>query len=504
MTPVRVRIAPSPTGPLHIGTARTALFNYLFARHVGGTFILRLEDTDVARSTPAFEEDILEHLHWLGLEWDEGPAAGGLPERGAFGPYRQMARRDLYRDAARQLLAEDKAYPCYCTAEELDADRKQREAAKLPPRYSGRCATLTQAERDAFAAEGRQPAIRFRVQPGVVAFDDMVRGHVEIDAAALGGDLVIVRADGTPLYHFGVVVDDAAMGITHVIRGEDHLSNTPKHILLFRALGYPVPIFAHLPLILNPDRTKMSKRKSQTAVADYVAEGFVREALVNYLALLGWSTGTEEEILSLDDLVERFDMGAIQKGGAIFDRVRLEWLNGQWIRRLADDDLAARLAPFLAAEAAAGRIDRAPSATEIIAILPLVRERLPVLGAIGDLVGFLYVEDLVPDPALLVPKRWDVGTTRAGLAAALTEIVDAGDAGFTKEALEPALRSLADARGWKAGDLFMAIRVAISGRTATPPLFESMVALGRERTLARLDRAAGVLAVAPAGSTPPA
>jgi glutamyl-tRNA synthetase len=313
-----------------------------------------------------------------------------------------------------------------------------------------------------------------------------------------------VRADGTPLYHFGVVVDDAAMGITHVIRGEDHLSNTPKHILLFRALGYPVPIFAHLPLILNPDRTKMSKRKSQTAVADYVGEGFVREALVNYLALLGWSTGTEEEILSLDDLVERFDMGAIQKGGAIFDRVRLEWLNGQWIRRLADDDLAARLAPFLAAEAAAGRIDRAPSATEIIAILPLVRERLPVLGAIGDLVGFLYVEDLVPDPALLVPKRWDIATTRAGLAAALTEIVDAGDAGFTKEALEPALRSLADARGWKAGDLFMAIRVAISGRTATPPLFESMVALGRERTLARLDRAAGVLAAAPAGSTPPA
>jgi glutamyl-tRNA synthetase len=405
-----------------------------------------------------------------------------------------MARRDLYRAAARQLLAEDKAYPCYCTADELDADRRQREAAKLPPRYSGRCATLTQAERDAFAAEGREPAIRFRVLPGVVAFDDMVRRHVEIDAATLGGDLVIVRADGTPLYHFGVVVDDAAMEITHVIRGEDHLSNTPKHILLFRALGYPVPVFAHLPLILNPDRTKMSKRKSQTAVKDYIAEGFVREALVNYLALLGWSTGTEEEILSLDDLVERFDTGAIQKGGAIFDRGRLEWLNGQWIRRLADDDLAARLAPFLAAEAAAGRIDRAPSAAEIVAILPLVRERLPVLGTIGDLVGFLYVEDLVPDPALLVPKRWDVATTRAGLAAARTGIVDAGEAGFTKEALEPALRSLADARGWKAGDLFMAIRVAISGRTATPPLFESMVALGRERTLARLDRAAAVLA----------
>jgi len=493
MTTARVRIAPSPTGPLHIGTARTALFNYLFARHVGGTFILRLEDTDVARSTAEFEEDILEHLHWLGLEWDEGPAAGGLPERGAFGPYRQMARRDLYRAAARRLLEADRAYPCYCTAEELDAERRRLEAARLPSRYNDRCAALTPGQRAAFEAEGRRPAIRFRIEPGVVAFDDLVRGHVEIDAAALGGDLVIVRADGTPLYHFGVVVDDAAMGITHVIRGEDHLSNTPKHILLFRALGYPVPIFAHLPLILNADRTKMSKRKSQTAVKDYIAEGFVREALVNYLALLGWSTGTEEEILTLDELVARFDTGSVQKGGAIFDRGRLEWLNGQWIRRLADDDLAARLEPFLAAETAAGRTDRTPSAAEIVALLPMVRERLPVLGAIGDLVGFLYVENLVPSPALLVPKRWDAATARDGLAAARVAIEGAGEAGFTVAALEPALRELADARGWKAGDLFMAIRVAVSGRTATPPLFESMVALGRERTLARLARAVDAL-----------
>ena len=493
MATARVRIAPSPTGPLHIGTARTALFNYLFARHVGGTFILRLEDTDVARSTAEFEEDILEHLHRLGLEWDEGPAAGGLPERGAFGPYRQMARRELYRAAAERLLEDDRAYPCYCTAEELDAERHRLEAARLPSRYSDRCAALTPDERAAFEAEGRRPAIRFRIEPGVVAFDDLVRGHVEIDAAALGGDLVIVRADGTPLYHFGVVVDDAAMGITHVIRGEDHLSNTPKHILLFRALGYPVPIFAHLPLILNADRTKMSKRKSQTAVKDYIGEGFVREALVNYLALLGWSTGTEEEILSLDELVARFDTGSIQKGGAIFDRGRLEWLNGQWIRRLADDDLAARLEPFLAAETAAGRTDRTPSAAEIVALLPMVRERLPVLGAIGDLVGFLYVDDLVPDPALLVPKRWDAATARDGLAAARVTIEVAGEAGFTVAALEPALRGLADARGWKAGDLFMAIRVAVSGRTATPPLFESMIALGRERTLARLAHAVDAL-----------
>ncbi len=270
---IRVRIAPSPTGPLHIGTARTALFNYLFARHHGGTFILRLEDTDVARSSIAYEKDILDGLHWLGLEWDEGPAVAGEAARGPYAPYRQMLRLDLYAAAADRLKAADMAYPCYCTPEELDAERKAQEAAHLPPRYSGRCATLTPEERAAFESEGRRPALRFRIGEGVVAFDDLVRGHVEIDASALGGDLVIVRADGTPLYHFVVVVDDAAMRISHVIRGEDHLSNTPKHILLFRALGEPVPQFAHLPLILNPDRTKMSKRKSQTAVDDYSIRG---------------------------------------------------------------------------------------------------------------------------------------------------------------------------------------------------------------------------------------
>jgi nondiscriminating glutamyl-tRNA synthetase len=489
----RVRIAPSPTGPLHIGTARTALFNYLYARHVGGTFILRLEDTDQARSTVEFERDILEQLHWLGLEWDEGPAAGGLAERGAFGPYRQMLRLPRYAEAAARLLAEDRAYPCYCTPEELEADRRTQEEAKLPPRYIGRCATLTPGERAAREAEGRRPALRFRIEPGVVAFDDLVRGHVEIDASALGGDLVILRADGTPLYHFTVVVDDAAMGITHVIRGEDHLSNTPKHILLFRALGHAEPVFAHLPLILNADRTKMSKRKSQTAVKDYIAEGFVREALVNYLAYLGWSPGTEEDVLSLDEIVERFDLGAVQKGGAVFDRVRLEWLNGQWIRRLPDDDLVDRLAPFLEADWVAGRIDRNPERVEIVALLPLVRERIPVLGAVGDQVGFLFRDAVDLDPVLLVPKRWERGTARAGLVAASLAIDALGAGDYTVECLETALRSAAEANGWKAGDLFMAIRVALTGKTATPPLFESMVALGRERTRARLDRAGRAL-----------
>ncbi len=490
---IRVRIAPSPTGPLHIGTARTALFNFLFARHVGGTFVLRLEDTDVARSSLAYEKDILDGLHWLGLTWDEGPGVAGEEARGPYGPYRQMERLPRYAEAADRLLAADQAYPCFCTTDELEAERKRLEAARLPPRYSGRCARLTEAERAAFVADGRAAALRFRVGEGVVAFDDLIRGWVEIDVANLGGDFVIVRGDGTPLYHFTVVVDDAAMRISHVIRGEDHLSNTPKHILLFRALGEGVPRFAHLPLILNADRTKMSKRKSQTAIGDYIAEGFIREGLVNYLALLGWSTGTEEEVVGLDELTSRFELEAVHKGGAVFDRERLEWLNGQWIRRLTPSALVERLGPFLEAERIAGRIDRAPTEDEILALVPLVQERLPVLGAIGDLVGFLFVDRLDVDPALLVPKRWDGATTRSGLVAAHEVIAAAGSVAFEADELEPPLRALAETRGWKAGDLFMAIRVAVTGRTATPPLFDTLVALGPERTLARLEAAIGKL-----------
>ncbi len=492
----RVRIAPSPTGPLHIGTARTALFNYLFARHTGGTFILRLEDTDQVRSSIAYEKDILDGLHRLGLSWDEGPEIAGEAARGPHAPYRQMERLPSYAAAAERLIAADQAYPCFCTPGQLEMDRKVQEAARQPPRYVGRCGTLTPDERAAREAEGRPGALRFRVGEGIVAFDDIVRGHVEFDVANLGGDFVIVRADGSPLYHFTVVVDDAAMEISHVIRGEDHLSNTPKHILLLRALGYSEPQFAHLPLILNTDRSKMSKRKSQTAVSDYFGQGFIREGLVNYLALLGWATGTEEEVLALDEIVERFALEAVHKGGAVFDRERLEWLNGQWIRRLDPDELIERLRPFVEAELDAGRIDWMPSDGELRSLLPVVQERLPTLGAIGDLVGFLWVDQVAVDPAMLVPKRWDAATARDGLTAARATIETVGEVTFEADELEPPLRAVAEARGWKAGDLFMAIRVAVTGRTATPPLFDTMVALGSQRTLARLDQAVSVIAAA--------
>ena len=499
----RVRIAPSPTGPLHIGTARTALFNYLYARRTGGTFVLRMEDTDVARSTVAFENDILENLHWLGIEWDEGPDSAGGEDHGPYAPYRQMQRRERYDAAAASLLERDLAYPCYCTPEELEADRKAMEAAHEAARYIGRCANLTSEERATREAEGRRGAVRFRVPAGKVSWDDLVRGDVEIDTANIGGDFVIVRSDGTPLYHFVVVVDDAAMDMTEIIRGEDHISNTPKHILLFQALGHAIPRFGHLPLILNPDRTKMSKRKSQTAVADYRAQGYLPEAMFNFLAFLGWSTGTEEEILTHDELISRFDLERVHKGGAVFDKDRLEWLNGQWIRRLDPEDLIERLLPFLEADRAAGRIDRVPTAEELRPLVPIVQERLPTLGAIGELVGFLWLDSVEVDPALLVPKRWDAATTLEGLRAARSTIDGStGPITFEADELEQPMRALAESRGWKAGDLFMAIRVAATGRTATPPLFDSLVALGRERVLARLDASISTLEFAPNPSAP--
>jgi glutamyl-tRNA synthetase len=501
---VRCRIAPSPTGPLHVGTARTALFNFLFARHHGGTFILRLEDTDLARSTLDHERDILDGLHWLGLEWDEGPEVADVPERGAFGPYRQMQRLAAYQEAAERLLVADQAYECFCSTEELAEDRKAQELAGQPTHYVGRCAHLSAAQRAAKRAAGLKPVIRFRVGEGVVEFHDLVRGHVAIDTQALGGDLVIMRSDGTPIYHFTVAVDDTTMDITHVIRGEDHLSNTPKHVLLFRALGAGIPTFAHLPLILNPDRTKMSKRKSQTAVAAYRAQGFIPEGFLNYLALLGWSPGTDQDLFTLDELAAQFDLDRVQSSGAVFDRERLEWLNGQWIRRLPDEDLAGRLVPFVS-DAIAGRLadgvpGRLPTEDDVATLLPMVRERLPLLGAVGSLVDFVFLDDVAVEPALLVPKRWDAATAVLGLAAAREVIADAGAVSFEADELEPALRALAEARGWKAGDLFSAIRVATTGRTATPPLFDTMVAIGQERVLARLDAAIALLGTANAAT----
>jgi glutamyl-tRNA synthetase len=483
--PIRARMAPSPTGPLHIGTARTSLYNFLFARHAGGTYVLRIEDTDLVRSTADFERDIIDNLHWLGMTWDEGPQVAGGEDIGPFGPYRQSNRSDLYAAEAARLLESGHAYHCWCTPDELDAVRREQEARKEAPRYSGRCLRLTDADREQFAAEGRQPAIRFKVPPETVIFDDLIRGEVEFDNRLLG-DFIIVRADGSPLYHFVVVIDDEQMEITHVIRGEDHLSNTPKHIALIEALGYRMPRFGHIPLILNADRSKMSKRKSQTSVTAYRDEGYLPEAMVNFLAFLGWSPGTEEEIFTLDGLVDRFDLAHVHKGGAIFDRDRLDYLNGVYIRSLTDEQLALRLRPFLPD----GLDDQA-----VLRVVPLIKERLVKLADARELVAFLTESDdevaALYEADALVPKGRSVADAATALRAARDALGELSAADFAADVLEGRCRQEAERLGWKAGDFFRPLRLAITGRGVSPPLFGSMELLGRDRVLARLEAALG-------------
>lgn len=483
-TPIRVRMAPSPTGPLHIGTARTSLYNFLFARHVGGTYVLRVEDTDVARGTDAFERDIIDNLHWLGITWDEGPQVAGGEDIGPYAPYRQSQRTELYAREADRLLASGAAYRCYCTTDELEAVRHEQERNHEAPRYNGRCLRLTDADLAAFAAEGRRPALRFKVPPEHIRFDDLIRGEVEFDNALLG-DFVIVRGDGMPLYHFVVVVDDEAMAITHVVRGEDHLSNTPKHIALIRALGYREPRFGHIPLILNPDRSKMSKRKSQTAITAYREQGYLPEAMVNFLAFLGWSPGTEEEIFSLAELAGRFEIGEVHKAGAVFDKDRLDYLNGVYIRSLNYTDLAARLRPFL---------PEALSDEQLLRLVPLLHERLVRLSDATELAAFLTETDAevaaLYEPELLLPKGRSAAETAAALAAAREALAGAE---WNGEGLEATGRAAAEAHGWKPGDFFRPIRVAVTGRLVSPPLFGSMELLGEEHTLARIDAARGRL-----------
>jgi nondiscriminating glutamyl-tRNA synthetase len=483
--PIRVRMAPSPTGPLHIGTARTSLYNFLFARHLGGTYVLRIEDTDLVRSTADYEQDIIDNLHWLGVTWDEGPQVAAGEDLGPFGPYRQSNRSELYAAEATRLLESGHAYHCWCTPEELDAVRRDQEAKKEAPRYNGRCLRLTDADRSQFAAEGRQPAVRFKVAPEVVRFDDLIRGEVEFDNSLLG-DFIVVRADGSPLYHFVVVIDDEKMEISHVIRGEDHISNTPKHIALIRALGYREPRFGHIPLILNADRSKMSKRKSQTSVTAYRDEGYLPEAMVNFLAFLGWSPGTEEEIFTLDELIARFDLAHVHKGGAIFDKDRLDYLNGVYIRSLTDEQLALRLRPFL------------PETLDdeaVVRIVPLIKERLVKLADARELVAFLTETDdevaALYDADALVPKGRTAADAAAALQAARQALSELSAADFAADELEARCRDEAERLAWKAGDFFRPLRMAITGRSVSPPLFGSMELLGRDRVLARLDAALG-------------
>ncbi|HEV8586560.1 MAG TPA: glutamate--tRNA ligase [Methylomirabilota bacterium] len=458
---VRVRFAPSPTGHLHVGGARTALFNWLYARHHGGAFILRIEDTDRSRSTEENLGAILDAMRWLELDWDEGPPAAG---------YRQTERFDLYREHAQRLVAAGRAYYCACSPEQLDAERKAAEARKETFRYSGRC-------RDLGLTTG---ALRLRIpDEGTTVVDDMIHGPVTFDHRQLD-DWILVRSDGTPTYNFCVVVDDVTMGISHVIRGNDHLSNTPKQVLCYEALDYPVPAFAHVSMILGADRARLSKRHGATSVQAYREAGILPEALVNYLARLGWSSG-DQEIFSRAELIERFDIKDVSSSGAIFDQTKLEWLNHEYIKTLDGARLAAAVTPFVTAAGLTPPAD----ARRFVGMLDTLRERGKTLAELVEVGRFYFERPREYDPRAAAKLFTPEGRERLG---ALRERLARAEP-FTAPALEALYRATADAMTVKLGDIAQLTRLAVTGRTASPPIFDVLALLGREETLARLDAA---------------
>ncbi|MCY3784303.1 MAG: glutamate--tRNA ligase [Chloroflexi bacterium] len=475
---MRVRMAPSPTGDIHIGNARTALMNYLLARQSGGTFILRVEDTDRERSDAQKEAGIYDGLRWLSLDWDEGPNVGG-----PYGPYRQSERHEVHREAIEALLASNAAYYDYTTAEERAAEREAQIARGQTPRYSGSGRSLTSAQIAERQAAGVVPAVRFASGSGAVGFDDGVFGPLTTDASEIE-DFVIARGDGTALYNMAVVADDRSMAITHVVRGADHTSNTFRQVLLYRALGWEPPNFAHLPLLLNKRRQKLSKRDGSQWLGEYRAQGYLPEAVVNFMVFLGWSPGDERELFSLDDLVDEFSLQRVNRADAVYDVQRLDHFNGVWLRQLDMDALAERALPF----ARDGGLQVDESQRDYFQqALALEQERIGHLSDVPDVMGFFFDEDLDPDVELMRFKRHDRAETAAALTTVEGLVRELPE--YTIEAIETMLRGLAERLGWKTGDLFMPIRIAVTGRRATPPLFETMAVLGRERCLVRLQRA---------------
>lgn len=483
---VRVRYPPSPTGFPHVGNIRAALFNWLFARHHGGKFIVRIEDTDQSRIVQGATESIFESLAWLGLDYDEGPDPND-PSRdiGDHGPYVQSRRLTMYQDAVQRLIAEGRAYQCYCSPERLDEVRKAQQARKEPPRYDNHCRNLSTDARAQQEASGAPWVVRIATPlDGETTFHDSVRGDITFQNATQD-DFVAVKSDGFPTYHLANVVDDHAMEITHVLRGDEWVSSTPKHVILYKAFGWELPVFAHLPLILGPDKAKLSKRHGDTALIDYKNRGYLPEAMFNFLGLLGWSLDDRTEIISKDEFVSHFDIDRVLANPAVFNVEKLDWMNGVYIRSLSPDEFAERARPFL--EAAVGgpvEIER------IQPIIPLLQERVKVLSEIGEMAGFFYKEGALEYEAeTLLGKKFAADPGRA--ERALTTVIEALDevVDWSHESLEACGRSLAEVLGMKAGELFSLIRVAVTGKTAAPPLFETMAVLGRDVTLERLREA---------------
>ena len=482
---VRVRFAPSPTGKLHIGGARTAIYNWAFARANGGTFILRIDDTDPTRSTDENTQIILRAMHWLGLDWDEGPEVGG-----DFGPYSQTERLDLYKQTAERLLAEGKAYPCFCTPEQLAADREAAQARKDPFQgYQRRCRDLTPEEAQARIDAGEPYVLRIKVPEnrGNVVINDAVHGEVTFDAKELD-DFVIFRSDGTPTYNFATVVDDALMGITHVIRGDDHLSNTPRQVMVYEAMGAPVPVFAHISMILGADGKKLSKRHGATSVEEYRDAGYLSDAFVNYLALLGWSLDGETTVIPRDVLASQFSLERISKNPATFDPKKLDWMNAEYINAMSNADFADQI--MLPELLKAGLIKKGfeADAAWLDALAEIVRPRtkMPADAATVAAPVFATAETLAYDE-----KSVSKGLAKEGMGAVLDAARTALEAvtDWTAENIDGALEPLPEVLDVKKRLVFGAVRVAECGNMVSPPLGETMALIGRDDCLARIDRA---------------
>lgn len=459
---VCTRIAPSPTGIAHLGTAYTAMRNLAIARQNKGQFIVRIEDTDRARFVEGAVDVIFEAMKWLGLTYDEGP-------------YTQSERLPIYQEHAKQLVEKGEAYYCFCTKERLDLVKQAAIAKKELPRYDRNCRNLDPKEAIK-RAESESYVIRLKVpETGVTICQDVVRGPIEFQNSGID-DQVLLKSDGYPTYHLGVVVDDHLMGITHIIRGEEWLSSTPKHVLIYHAFGWELPIFAHLPVIRNKDHSKMSKRKNDVSILSHRDKGYLPEAINNFLALMGWSHPDKKEIFSLDEFLRLFTLERITLTAPVYDIEKLNWLNGQYIRALSDTELTTRLANFIPADCPKDMVDQ---------LLPLIKERLVTLQDFESLTDFFY-RDISVD-SILLTKKSTPAEVKSQLTATNTSLSSIEDKDWTSENIEQKVRSLADTNSWKPGQYFMMLRVAVTGKTATPPLFETMSVLGREKCLARLS-----------------
>lgn len=473
----RVRFAPSPTGELHVGNARTAMFNWMFARHHGGSLILRIEDTDESRSAITYQVNLLADLTWLGLDWDEGPQ-----KEGAYGPYRQSERLDIYARHLKKLVDTGLVYPCYCTEEELEEERQALILSRRMPRYMGRCSKLTPQEIKQKEAAGRKPSFRFKVPDVTIEFTDLIRGAMKFEGAAMG-DFIIVRSNGMPAYNFAVVIDDHLMGITHVIRGEDHLSNTALQIMLYRAFGFKPPDFAHHSLILGKDRAKLSKRHGSVSVGEFRKQGILPAALMNYLGLLGSSFTEGREVLTRAEMIDAFSLERASKSGAVFDEEKLHWLNAIYIRRCTTDELFEKLKPFLAqAGYAIDKIDRA----WFHQIIDLIKNDLTTLADIGGNIDLFFADKyaLTSEAQQILGKESALKVVRA-FAEGLTSNA------APQELYPAAIKYAKEKTGAKGKDLFMPIRAALTGKVRGPELDKVFAILGKDTTLNRLKPFAG-------------